>query len=43
MSTQFNFAPYAEKIKITSYRDLLVWTRAMDIVVVCYNLSKQIP
>jgi four helix bundle protein len=43
MSTQFNITPHAEKTKVTSYRDLLVWARAMDIVVVCYNLSKRIP
>jgi four helix bundle protein len=43
MSTQTNFMPQVEKAKVTSYRDLVVWARAMDIVVVCYNLTKQIP
>ncbi|MGA7794753.1 MAG: four helix bundle protein [Candidatus Acidiferrales bacterium] len=43
MSTQFNITPQIERTKVTSYRDLVVWTRAMDIVEVCYKLSKQIP
>ena len=43
MSTQSNITPRVEKAKVTSYRDLIVWARAMDIVVVCYQLSKQIP
>jgi four helix bundle protein len=43
MSTQTNFIPCVEKAKITSYRDLVVWARSMDIVVVCYKLSKPIP
>jgi four helix bundle protein len=28
---------------VTSYRDLVVWARAMDLVEDCYKLSKQIP
>jgi four helix bundle protein len=43
MSTQFNITPQIERTKVTSYRDLVVWARAMDIVEVCYKLSKQIP
>ena len=43
MSTQFNVTPQIERTKVTSYRDLAVWARAMDIVEVCYKLSKQIP
>ncbi len=43
MSSRPNIAPPIERTKITSYRDLVVWARAMDIVVVCYKLSKQIP
>jgi four helix bundle protein len=43
MSTQFNVTPHVEQAKIASYRDLVVWARAMDNVVVCYQLSKRIP
>jgi four helix bundle protein len=43
MSTQSSIAPHIERPKVASYRDLLVWARAMDIVEVCYKLSKQIP
>jgi four helix bundle protein len=43
MSTQSNLAPQIERAKVSSYRDLVVWGRAMDIVEVCYKLSKQIP
>src|SRR5580658_4540879 len=43
MSTQFNFAHQAQKPKLTSCRDRVDWATAMDLVVVCYQLSKQIP
>jgi four helix bundle protein len=43
MTTQSNVTPQIERTKVTSYRDLVVWARAMDIVEVCYKLSKQIP
>ena len=43
MSSQFNIPAHIERAKVTSYRDLVVWARAMDLVVVCYKLSKQIP
>jgi len=43
MSTQFNITPQIERSKVTSYRDLVVWGRAMDTVELCYKLSKQIP
>jgi four helix bundle protein len=43
MTTQFNIAPQIERSKVTSYRDLVVWARAMDLVVVCYQLTKRIP
>ncbi len=29
--------------KITSYRDLLVWEKAMDLVVASYRLAKRLP
>src|SRR5260221_10730008 len=29
--------------KITSYRDLVVWTRAVDLVEACYKLTKLLP
>lgn len=43
MSTQTNVASLVEKTKITSYRDLPVWARALDLVEACYKLSRQIP
>jgi four helix bundle protein len=43
MSTQPNFAPQFEGTKVTTYRDLVVWGRAMDIVETCYKLTDQIP
>jgi four helix bundle protein len=43
MSMQSNILPQIERTKITSYRYLVVWARAMDIVEMCYKLSKQIP
>jgi four helix bundle protein len=33
----------AAKIKIETYRDLLVWQKAMDLVVRSYRLAKQLP
>jgi len=35
--------PQIGRAKVASYRDLVVWARAMDLVVVCYQLTKQIP
>lgn len=43
MSTQSNMAPQFEATKVTTYRDLVVWGRAMDIVETCYKLTGQIP
>ena len=43
MSAQSNLAAEVGRAKIISYRDLVVWARAMDIVEVCYRLTKQIP
>ena len=43
MTTQSNITPQIERTRVTSYRDLVVWARAMDIVEDCYKLSKQIP
>jgi four helix bundle protein len=31
------------KIKIESYRDLMVWQKAVDLVVECYRLTKRLP
>ncbi len=31
------------KIKIESYRDFLVWQKAVDLVVQCYRLTKRLP
>ena len=33
----------AQQPKITSYRDLVVWTRAMDLVEASYKLTKLLP
>jgi four helix bundle protein len=43
MPTLSNVTPQIERTKVTSYRDLVVWARAMDLVVACYQLTKQIP
>ena len=32
-----------EKKKITSYRDLVVWQKAMDLVELSYRLAKRLP
>ena len=31
------------KMKVNSYRDLIVWQRSMDLVEVCYQLAGQFP
>jgi four helix bundle protein len=43
MSTWPNIVPQIGNTKVTSYRDLVVWARAMDIVVVCDQLTTNIP
>jgi four helix bundle protein len=43
MTMQSNITPQTERTKVTSYRDLVVWARAMDLVELCYKLSMQIP
>jgi four helix bundle protein len=43
MPEQSNIEPQNGKTKIASYRDLKVWARSMDIVELCYKLTKQIP
>lgn len=43
MTMQLHSTPQMERAKITSYRDLMVWVRAMDLVEVCYKLSMQFP
>ncbi|WP_287294786.1 four helix bundle protein [Moorena sp. SIO2C4] len=30
-------------IEVKSYRDLKVWNRAMDLVVLCYQLTSKLP
>ncbi|MGE0885007.1 MAG: four helix bundle protein [Blastocatellales bacterium] len=30
-------------MEVQSYRDLLVWQKAMDLVVVCYRLAEKLP
>jgi four helix bundle protein len=42
MSSHANISS-PEKPKISNYRDLLVWARSMDLVEICYKLSKQFP
>jgi four helix bundle protein len=43
MSMQSNIQPPIVRTTVISYRDLVVWARAMDLVEDCYKLSKQIP
>jgi four helix bundle protein len=43
MSSLPNITPNFARAKITSYRDLIVWARAMDLVENCYKLSKRLP
>jgi four helix bundle protein len=43
MSSLSNIAPNFARAKFTSYRDLIVWARAMDLVENCYKLSKRLP
>jgi four helix bundle protein len=44
MSMHSNIPPPTERpAKVISYRDLVAWARAMDIVEVCYKLSNRIP
>jgi len=43
MSMHPNIQPQVVRTMVTSYRDLVVWARAMDLVEDCYKLSKQIP
>jgi four helix bundle protein len=30
-------------MEVQSYRDLLVWQKAMDLVVICYRLAEKLP
>jgi four helix bundle protein len=43
MSSRANITPDIKRPKITNYRDLFVWGRAMDLVELCYRLSKNFP
>ena len=43
MSSEGKIAGPAQQPKVTSYRDLIVWTRAMDLVEVCYKLTELLP
>jgi four helix bundle protein len=43
MTTQYGGTPNIEATKIMNYRDLIVWARSMDLVEVCYKLSRGIP
>ena|ERR1022692_1764059 len=43
MSSRANITPDIKKPRITSYRDLFVWGRAMDLVELCYRLSRKFP
>jgi four helix bundle protein len=42
MSSDGNAAS-AEQPKISSYRDLVVWVRAVDLVETCYRLTQRLP
>ncbi len=43
MASEGKIAGPAQQPKVTSYRDLIVWTRAMDLVEACYKLTKLLP
>lgn len=43
MPSEDKIAGSAQQPKITSYRDLVVWTRAMDVVEACYKLTRLLP
>jgi four helix bundle protein len=43
MSTPAEITSTTQGSKITNYRDLFVWRRAMDLVEVCYRVSKHFP
>jgi four helix bundle protein len=43
MSSRTHITPDIGRPKITNYRDLIVWGRAMDLVELCYKLSRQFP
>src|SRR3982074_687607 len=43
MSSEGKIAGPAQQPKVTSYRDVIVWTRAMDLVEACYKLTKLLP
>ena len=43
MTLRANIPTSTERPKITNYRDLFVWGRAMDLVEHCYKLSKEFP
>ncbi|HLJ23903.1 MAG TPA: four helix bundle protein [Candidatus Acidoferrales bacterium] len=42
MSTQPHVVPYFVGLEI-NYRELAVWSRSMDLVEVCYQLSRRLP
>src|ERR1700676_5001621 len=43
MSSDGKIAGSLQRPKVISYRDLIVWTRAMDLVEACYKLTRQLP
>ena len=43
MSETTNSRPWIERAKITNYRDLIVWSRAMDLVEAGYKVSRRPP
>jgi four helix bundle protein len=43
MSTQPHVVPHFASAEIANYRELIVWSRSMDLVEVCYRLSTRLP
>jgi len=42
-SNRKQFMPISSYVRIRTYRDLSVWQRAMDLVVLAYQLGKRLP
>jgi four helix bundle protein len=43
MSSDCKVVGSAQHPKVTNYRDLIVWTRGMDLAEVCYKLTNLLP
>jgi four helix bundle protein len=43
MSTQPHVVSHFSSSEISNYRELVVWSRSMELVEVCYQLSRRLP